>query len=221
MGDAPSSRRDALPSPLRTEGGGRGGDEARLQPDLFAQSSPGTSQHGPVELRPLTRADEALIDRWITQPEIQRWWGDGASAFAEVRLAQESPSAICRIVMVGGKPAGYGHAIDAGLWGSALPEGLQPGTWDVDLFIAEASARGRGAGETALGILIDEVFATTMALAVSVFVSIRNEAAVRIYEKAGFRWVRIWEDPAFGPMWLMVRERGATAATRPRTSSGD
>ena len=115
--------------------------------------------------------------------------------------------------MVDGKPAGYAHAIDAALWGNALPEGLKPGTWDVDLFIAEPAARGRGAGEAALRILIDEVFSTTMALAVSVFVSIRNEAAVRIYEKAGFRWKRIWEDPVFGPMWMMVCERGVRVET--------
>lgn len=174
-------------------------------PNLFS-TLPAKPCHG-VVLRPLSRMDETLIERWIKQPEIQRWWGDGASAFAEVRLAQESPSAICRIVMVDGKPSGYAHAIDAALWGNSLPEGLMPGTWDVDLFIAEPAARGRGAGELALRLLIDEVFATTLALAVSVFVSVRNEAAVRIYEKAGFHWVRIWEDPVFGPMWMLIRER--------------
>ena len=217
MADAPSSRRDAPPA-LSHGGVGRG-SEPEHQTDLFTSLPPRVSPQEPVSLRPLLRADEALIERWIKQPEIQRWWGDAASAFAEVRLAQESPSAICRIVTVNGEPAGYGHAIDAGLWGHSLPEGLKPGTWDVDLFIAEPAARGRGAGEMALRALVDEVFATTMALAVSVFVSVRNEAAVRIYEKAGFHWVRIWEDPVFGPMWMLVRERGVTVPSRPRPQS--
>ncbi len=160
-----------------------------------------------VTLRPLARPDEPLIEAWIKRPEIQRWWGNAASAFAEVRLAQESPSALCRIILVDGTPAGYAHAIDAALWGSTLPEGIPAGTWDLDLFIAEPAHRGRGAGQAALKQLAAEVFSTTLAVAVCVFVSVRNEAAVRVYEKAGFQWVRIWEDPIFGPMWLMLRDR--------------
>jgi aminoglycoside 6'-N-acetyltransferase len=30
---------------------------------------------------------------------------------------------------------------------------------------------------------------------------------VRAYEKAGFRWKRIWNDPYAGPSWFMVAER--------------
>lgn len=160
-----------------------------------------------VALRPLTRADEDLVERWIRQPDIQRWWGNAATAFAELQLARQSPSALCRMIEADGRPVGYAHAIDAALWGPALPEGLPAGTWDVDLFIAEPDARGRGVGQAALRLLVEEVLTTTLAVAVSVFVSVRNEAAVRAYEKAGFRWVRIWEDPVFGPMWLMLRER--------------
>ena len=160
----------------------------------------------PIVLRAVTDADEALIERWIRQPDIQRWWGNAGSAFAEVKLALESQSALCRIILVEGLAAGYAHACDAALWG-ALPDGLPAGTWDLDLFIADPTARGKGAGEAALRLLTDEVFSTTFAMAVSVFVSVRNEAVVRIYERAGFRWVRIFDDPALGPTWMMVRER--------------
>ncbi len=165
-----------------------------------------------VLLRPVARTDEALIEAWIRQPDIQRWWGDAASAFAEVRLALSSPSALCRIIQVDGRAAGYGHAIDAALWGSHLPQGLPAGTWDLDLFIAEPATRGRGAGEAALRLLTAEVFSTTLAVAVSVFTSVKNEAAVRVYEKAGFRWVRILEDPIFGPVWMMLLHRPQHAA---------
>ena len=58
-------------------------------------------------------------------------------------------------------------------------------------------------------MLRDEVFATTLALGLSVVVSVRNEAAVRTYEKAGFRWVRVLADPLFGKSWLMLCERNA------------
>jgi aminoglycoside 6'-N-acetyltransferase len=51
------------------------------------------------------------------------------------------------------------------------------------------------------------VFATTLAPAISVFASVRNEAAVRAYESAGFRWVRVCQDVSTGPEWLMLMHR--------------
>jgi aminoglycoside 6'-N-acetyltransferase len=165
-----------------------------------------------VTLRPATRGDDALIERWIRTPDIQRWWGDTATAFAEVQLARQSESALCRIIEAAGRPVGYAQAIDAALWGPQLPDGMPPGTYDVDLFVAEPSVRGLGVGAAALDLIVAEVFATTLAMAVSVFASLRNEAAVRAYEKAGFRWVRILEDPSSGPMWMMLRQRGGRGA---------
>ena len=166
-----------------------------------AASSPG------VQLRPATRADWPLIRKWLARPDIQRWWGPQASTEAEVLMAMDSTHAICRIIEVDGEPVGYAHAVDASLWGESLPDDLVPGTWDLDIFIAAESHRGKGIGETALRLLKDEVFATTLAVAVCVFASIENEAAVRAYEKAGFRWRRVWHDPISGPEWFMIAER--------------
>ena len=64
-----------------------------------------------------------------------------------------------------------------------------------------------GVGQAALAMLKEEVFASTLAVAVCVFPSVKNERAVRAYEKAGFRWKRIWNDPYAGPSWFMVAER--------------
>lgn len=77
----------------------------------------------------------------------------------------------------------------------------------MSLFIAEPALRGRGHGLGALRAMQAEVFGSTLALGLSVLVSVRNEAAVRIYEKAGFRWVRVLDDPLFGSSWLMLCER--------------
>lgn len=140
-------------------------------------------------------------------PDVEAWWGPASATQAEVRIAMTSGHAMCRIIDVDGVAAGYAHAVDATLWGEDLPQELAPGTWDVDLFIALREQRGRGVGAKALRLLTAEVFATTMALAVCVFPSVRNEAAVRAYEKAGFRWQRIWNDPLMGPSWFMVAER--------------
>jgi aminoglycoside 6'-N-acetyltransferase len=160
-----------------------------------------------VSLRPVTARDRDQIWRWLARPDIEAWWGPKSQTGAEVALALDCPHAICRVIEADGEAIGYAHAIDASVWGDALPEELEPGTWDLDLFIASESHRGKGAGAAALDLLKREVFDTTLAVAVSVFPSIRNEQAVRAYEKAGFRWRRIWHDPATGPAWFMVAER--------------
>lgn len=161
-----------------------------------------------ITLRPAAARDRDTIRRWLARADIQEWWGPVSQTEAEVTVALESPSAICRMIEADGVPIGYAHAIDAATWGDELPEDLEPGTWDLDLFIASEEHRGQGAGAAALALLKDEVFATTLAVAVCVFPSIKNERAVRAYEKAGFRWKRIWHDPALGPSWFMVAERG-------------
>jgi aminoglycoside 6'-N-acetyltransferase len=164
------------------------------------------SEHD-VRLRPATPEDRFRIRRWLAEPEIAAWWGNAASAEAEIGLAMASDTAVCRIVMCAEAPIGYAHAVDVGLWGGVRPEEMDPGTWDVDLFIASERHRGRGLGAVALERLVDEVFATTLAVACCGLVSVRNETAVRAYERAGFAWRRIWDDPLLGPSWLMLKVR--------------
>jgi aminoglycoside 6'-N-acetyltransferase len=153
------------------------------------------------------RGDLDRIRAWLRQPDIEAWWGPASATAAEVQIAVQSSAALCRMIESDGVPVGYCHAIDATLWGEDLPDDLEPGTWDLDLFIASAAHRGQGVGLKALEMLKFEVFSTTLATAVCVFASIRNEAAVRAYEKAGFQWQRIWNDRAVGPSWFMVARR--------------
>jgi aminoglycoside 6'-N-acetyltransferase len=160
-----------------------------------------------VSLIQATEAHWPLIRGWLGMPAVQAWWGPQATIEAEVMMALASPHAICRLIVLEGEPVGYAHAFDAALWGENLPDGLAPGTWDLDLFIASAAHRGQGIGAQALALLKQEVFATTLAVAVCVFPSIANERAVRAYEKAGFSWRRVVADPVHGRSWFMVAQR--------------
>lgn len=160
-----------------------------------------------VRLRPATPEDRFLIRRWLAEPEVRERWGSAASAEAGITLAMGTTAALPRIIESDDRPVGYVHAVEIGLWAQERPQELAAGTWDVDLFIASAEHRGNGLGQTALILLTAEVFATTLAVACSAAVSIRNEAAVRSYERAGFRWLRLWSDALYGPCWLMLKER--------------
>ena len=77
---------------------------------------------GEVSLRPATDADWQQIRAWLAEPDIQRWWGPSAASEAEVIVALGHQHAIARIVLVDGKDVGYGHAVDASVWGDDLPD---------------------------------------------------------------------------------------------------
>jgi aminoglycoside 6'-N-acetyltransferase len=161
----------------------------------------------PPELLPVGAPDRDLVRRWLRLPEVQAFWGSAAAAEAEVSLALASDSAVCRMVVEGGIPIGYAHAIDCALLGGAHTELLPAGTWDCAVLVASPAHRGRGIGGRALELLVREVFGTTLALVCVIRVPVRSEAAVRAVEAAGFGWQRIVGDAALGPVWVMRAER--------------
>ncbi|MGE0848926.1 MAG: hypothetical protein AB7O44_04790 [Hyphomicrobiaceae bacterium] len=160
-----------------------------------------------ISLRPAIAEDRFRIRRWLGDPGAAAAWGNAASAEAEINLAMGGGAALCRIIERAGVAIGYAHAIEIGLLGGGWPEGLPPGTWHLNFLIAateEHPDRQRG---DLLARLVREVFASTLAVACSGVVSIRSEALARTYERAGFRWQRIFEDPLLGPCWLLLIER--------------
>lgn len=160
-----------------------------------------------ITLRPLHTPDWDKVRAWLQQAEIQAWWGGLAAAEAEIAIAAESPSAICRLILADDIPIGYGHALDADIVRGGRTEGLPAGAYVVSLFIAEPAHRRRGAGETALAALTHEVFASTLAPAAATLIPVRYEAAVRAAERAGYRWIGVLDDSTGGRSWLMMRER--------------
>jgi aminoglycoside 6'-N-acetyltransferase len=163
--------------------------------------------NSPVRLRAVTPGDRFLVRRWLAMPHVAAWWGSRGAAEASLSVAFESPSALSRIIQRDGAPIGYVQALDAGLSGRAARDALPPGSFDADVFIAVEADRGSGHGAAALALIRDEVFATTLAPAVGIVVSIRNERAVRSIEAAGFRWRAVLQDALIGPAWLLVADR--------------
>ncbi|MBX9927214.1 MAG: acetyltransferase [Hyphomicrobiaceae bacterium] len=160
-----------------------------------------------VALRPATARDWPHIDRWLTEPEIARWWGSRAAAQAAVIAALDAPMGLASMLTVDGEDAGYAHALETGNGGGVPGVAGLEGCYRIDVFVGEKRLRGRGVGVAALKLIVTEVFQTTLAPATISVVSIRNEAAVRAHEKAGFRWVRVVSDPLLGPCWLLRHER--------------
>lgn len=159
-----------------------------------------------IGLRPASDEDRFRVRRWLADPALPGWWASRGTVEAEITLALESPSALSRIILSDETPVGYAHAVDMALWHGSMPAGTAPGTWRVDAFVAQAERRAADTTQ-ALRLLTGEVFATTFAVACCALVSIRNEAAARAYEKAGFRWSEIWHERQVGPNWVMRLDR--------------
>ena len=160
-----------------------------------------------IALRAPLQADWDRVRAWLRQPEIQAWWGGLGAAEAEIAIAAESTSALCRMILASDVPIGYGQAIDADLVASTLTAGLAAGTYVAALFIADPAFRRRGAGEAALDALTRDVFSSTLAIACATVVPVRYEPAVRAAERAGYRWIGVSNDATSGQSWLMIRER--------------
>ena len=87
-----------------------------------------------------------------------------------------------------------------------LPEGLV----DIDIMIDEPAYLGRGIAGKALALLMARLRDAGVTIA-GLGTSISNRAAIRAFEKAGFRLFREFEDPEWGPCKYMVAELGGPA----------
>jgi RimJ/RimL family protein N-acetyltransferase len=160
-----------------------------------------------VTLRPATGEDRFRMRRWLLREAAAAWWGTANSAEAEISLAMGSTAALCRIAQRGGEAVAYVQAVEIGLWSEEQPRELAPGTWQLAYLPGGEATDTAGPASAVLALLVEEVFATTLAVACAGTVSVRNEAAARAYERAGFRWQQIWSDRLLGPSWLMLKPR--------------
>lgn len=151
-----------------------------------------------VELRAFVpERDLSLVATWLKLPHVARWWGDPADSEKAVREHHEEDSALICVDTV---PIGYlcwqiptrqelERVVLAG-----LPDGLV----DIDIFIGQLSATGRGVGSEALNQLCRHLCKTGVAV-VGIAASPANLPACRAYEKVGFRSFRLFQ--AGGQEW--------------------
>lgn len=159
------------------------------------------------------RRDVQLLERWLRSPHVARWWG---VAGLDLRtLGQRSPDTHA-LITVGGRPVGYlcwqrpsREELEAAQL-TDLPEGLV----DIDILIGEPDHLGCGVGPKALAVLLDKLRGEGVRFA-GLATSLSNLRAIRAFEKAGFSFFRVFEDPD-GPYRYMVAQLDC-AAVEPKT----
>jgi aminoglycoside 6'-N-acetyltransferase len=164
-------------------------------------STPATARY---EFRPLALADLAMVRRWLETPHVREWWGDPDEQFALVSGDLPSPAMEQFIVAVDDRPFGYVQTCDLASWPDPAFADQPPGTRAIDQFIGEANMLGKGHGAGFVRAFVDRLL-VAQAPRVITDPDPANRRAVRAYEKAGFRRVRL-VDTLDGRALLMLRD---------------
>jgi aminoglycoside 6'-N-acetyltransferase len=142
-------------------------------------------------LRPLRDADEGELLRIHRTPGVVRWWGRPADGFPgtddpdAVRLAIELDGALVGLIQYWEEPTPkYRHAT-------------------IDLFL-DPAVQGRGLGTEAVRRVVELLIDERGHHRVTIDPAVANRAAIRCYEKVGFKPVgvmRSYERDVDGEGW--------------------
>jgi RimJ/RimL family protein N-acetyltransferase len=142
-------------------------------------------------LRPLAEGDEAELLRIHSTPEVALWWGMPEDGFPwsdepeSTRFTIELDGKIAGMIQFGEEPtAKYRHAT-------------------IDLFL-DPALHGQGIGTEAVKRLVRHLVDERGHHRVTIDPGLQNKAAIRAYEKAGFKPVgvmRQYERPIGSDKW--------------------
>ena len=141
-------------------------------------------------LRPLTEGDEAELRRIHETPEVARWWGLPDEGFP-----WDVPEATRLTIEVDGRVAGM----------IEFTEELEPRYRHagIDLFL-DPALHGRGLGTEAVRRVVRHLIEDHCHHRITIDPATANAAAIRAYEKVGFRPVgvmRRYERDVEGDGW--------------------
>ena len=173
--------------------------------------------------------DYELIARWRSDDRVLEFYGgrdkplDLKAAYDELspRVLRDDPVRPC-IISLSGESVGYiqyNEVSEARSYHMAD----SPGLYGIDMFIGEPEHWDHGLGTRALALLVDYLFDSLGSFKVVIDPHVKNPRAVRSYEKAGFKRVKVLRgheshEGGKRDAWLMEIDREMWAA-RPLTPS--
>ena len=143
----------------------------------FRVRSDGVEGWGELVLRPLAAGDERELLRIHGTPEVMRWWDLPDDAFP-----WDEPESTRLTIEVDGTVAGL----------IQFSEELEPKYRhaEIDLFL-DPALHGRGVGTAAVRCVVGHLVDERGHHRITIDPAVDNSAAVRAYEKAGFRPVGV------------------------------
>ena len=168
-----------------------------------------------ITFRPLAREDFPLLHRWLNTPHVLEWWDNPGPTYESVveeytPRVEGSEPVECFIMLRDGAPIGFIQQYgvdDADPYRGYVPPSTH--AVGIDLFIGEPHFVHRGLGSALIRrFLLDVAFAGDAVSVCVIDPSVRNDIAIRAYEKAGFRHVATFQQEGEkDPTYLMVVTR--------------
>ncbi|MBN1262056.1 MAG: acetyltransferase [Anaerolineae bacterium] len=182
-------------------------------------SAKATNAHTHIVFRQLREDDLPRLHIWRNQAFIRKWFG-GPYSVAEIqakylpRIRGEQPTH-CYLILIDDVPVGFIQAYAVADYPDHAARLQVSGAVGVDMFIGEAGWIHQGWGSAALRQFVQEVvFGAMGATHCTIGPDPHNHAAIRAYEKAGFRYLKlIPATQTESAEYLMVWDR-TTPATK-------
>lgn len=161
-----------------------------------------------VGLRPMELADLALVERWLGEAHVARWYLAGSSLEAELADVRASIAGHhgthVLVVLDEGEPVGwcqwYACEVDPA-WAADM--GAGPGDCGIDYAIGDPAHVGRGVGTDLVAALVALVRAARPGCGIMADPEAANTASRRVLEKNGFALVAVKamaSEPSDDPM---------------------
>jgi GNAT superfamily N-acetyltransferase len=167
-----------------------------------------------IAFRPLAADDLQQIFLWLIRPHVARGYAKPPNSFMEAVAKygpRSMPGNVVRafIVNVDGRDLGYAQAYDVAAFADyAQRLDHEAGLACMDLFLGEEETLGRSVGPRVIDRFVKEiVFADAAVRSCVAGPGEGNVAAVRAFEKAGFRRWRILRAEGEEPECVMRRDR--------------
>jgi aminoglycoside 6'-N-acetyltransferase len=166
---------------------------------------------GQLGFRSMNADDLRLMHEWLQRPHVKRWWSK-RETYEEVvehylpAIEGDEPTDLF-VIEFDERPVGFIQRYlvsDHPDYAGTVSVGADVA--GIDLFIAEEELTGSGLGSEAIRAFVrDVVFAQPRTIACIADPEVRNGASVGAFEKAGFRPVREFVDPADGAVHCLMR----------------
>lgn len=159
--------------------------------DRATRKGPG---HARVSVRPMDEADLTLVEAWLRQPHVARWWLTDTTVSEEIaeirrRVRREADTATRMLTVCwDGRAVGWCQWY----WWDDYPDeaadiGSRPGEAGIDYAIGEPELVGRGVGTEMIAALVRAIRRQRPGAGILVGPEEANRASRAVLERNGFR----------------------------------
>ncbi|KGD95588.1 GNAT family N-acetyltransferase [Rhizobium sp. YS-1r] len=154
------------------------------------------------QFRDVACEDFPLLAKWLAEPHIAKWWGEVDEELASIEESMTSVETRPMIVEWEGKPIAYLQYYDPHLEEGHPYQDQPKGTLGIDISIGSPELVGKGHGSAIIRQFAAELLAGG-AIRIVIDPDPENVAAIRAYEKAGFRYIDT-RTSIYGPAYFMA-----------------